>query len=474
MNIAILIGVADYFSPIFNLPGCLNDITIMDSLIKNTNKYDSVLLLSDKIESSILKVKLAEYVNSLKTESIDELFFYYTGHGDFVNNEFYYILADFDAKKRSQTSLSNTELDELFKSLSPTLLVKVVDACHSGVNYIKNVAEIDKYIKETTNHFKKCYFYYSSLSSQSSFQTKDYSFFTLSFVNAVKISTNSYVRYKDIATYISDNFINSPEQTPFFITQADFTEVFCIKNENMNSFLKTIPTTHNDAECEMQIINEERTLEDIIKKDAQKNISKEELDGLLNKIKQKIEAIKLIEKIQPLFQIDLSFSGIHPSSANFDTIGNYLATKSNYFAEAIYEEQRYEDIVVPSEFDRTYKKLDPYTITKTRKVINGYRNTVTLPFEQISIDLNRNYSNLDSYNCTIAFIVSDRKIRIYYYITNYQMKDWEKRVLNRRYQWNVAEFDVVYFDNILIFIKSIVDDINNRIIKDIESKLKPE
>jgi hypothetical protein len=474
MNIAILIGVADYFSPTLNLPGCRNDITMMNRLVDNINKYDSVLLLSDKIESSILKVKLAEFINNFKDEEIDELFFYFTGHGDFMNNDFYYILADFDTRKRFQTSLSNIELDELFKSLSPTLLVKVVDACHSGVNYIKNVSEIDKYIKETSNHFKKCYFYYSSLSSQSSFQTDDYSYFTLSFVNAVKNSTNLDVRYKDIATYISDDFIDSPEQTPFFITQADFTEIFCTKNENINSFLNTIPTAHNDIEVEMQIINEEQTLEEIIKKDAQKTISKEKLEILLMKIKQEIETTKLLESIQPLFQIELSFSSVYSSTANFDTIGNYLATKDNYFAEAIYEEQRYEDTVVPSKFDRIHNNLEPYTVKKTRKVVSGYRNAVALPFEQIVIDVNRKYPNLDSYNCTIAFILSDRKIRIYYFITNYQMKDWEKRVLNKRYQWNVAEFDVVDSDNILNFFKSVIDAINNRIVKDIESKFKLE
>lgn len=474
MNIAILIGVADYFSPTLNLPGCHNDIAMMDNLVKNTNKYDSILLLSDKIEGSTLKVKLAEYINKYKAEDIDELFFYFTGHGDFFNNEFYYILADFDVKRRSQTSLSNTELDELFKSLSPTLLVKVVDACHSGINYIKNITEIDKYIKETTNHFKKCYFYYSSLSSQSSFQTENYSYFTLSFANAVKNSINSEVRYKDIATYISDDFIDFPEQTPFFITQADFTEIFCTQNESINSFLKAIPTTRNNLENEMQTFTEEQTLEEIVKKDAKKNISKEDLDSLLEKIKQEFESIKLVEMIQSLYQIEVSFSAIYSSSVRFDTIGNFLSNKSDYFAEAVYEEQKYEDVVVPSEFDRIYKKIQPYTITKTRKVINGFRNTVNLPFEQISIDINRNYSNLHSYNCTVAFIVSDRKIRIYYFITNYQMKDWETRILNERYQWNVQEFDVVDSNNILDFIKNIANDINNRIIKDIESKFKVE
>ena len=221
MNIAILIGVSNYKNGIIDLPGSKNDILQFDELIRNTKKYDEILSLSTETDSSNVKDKLASFINGKKGVEINELLFYFSGHGDFSNDEFYYILSDFSFDKRTQTSLENSELDNLIKSLTPKLVVKIVDACHSGVNYIKDIASIDSYIKSTSNQFHNCYFLYSSLNAQSSFQSNKFSFFTLSFINAVKHYQQKEIRYKDIIDYISDNFASFPEQTPFFVTQAE-------------------------------------------------------------------------------------------------------------------------------------------------------------------------------------------------------------------------------------------------------------
>lgn len=49
-------------------------------------------------------------------KEVEEIFFYVTGHGQFYDNEFYYLLSDFDKTKRKKTSLENTELDQMFRS----------------------------------------------------------------------------------------------------------------------------------------------------------------------------------------------------------------------------------------------------------------------------------------------------------------------------------------------------------------------
>lgn len=218
MNIAIIIGVSEYKENIQDLPGSKNDTNAFHNLIQKTEKYDDILVLNDKQSSGKIKTEISHFFEKYKGENINEFLFYFTGHGDFANDEFYYILSDFDFNKRQQTSLQNSELDNLIKSINPKLVSKIVDACHSGVNYIKNINVIDTYIKSTANKFNNCYFLFSSLNNQSSFQNKDYSFFTLSLLNAIKNSEKTEVRYKDIIDYISDEFSQFPEQTPFFIT----------------------------------------------------------------------------------------------------------------------------------------------------------------------------------------------------------------------------------------------------------------
>jgi hypothetical protein len=51
---------------------------------------------------------LPKIFSELKGKSIDELFFYFSGHGSFINDEFYYILSDF-AEMRKDKLLFKTQ-----------------------------------------------------------------------------------------------------------------------------------------------------------------------------------------------------------------------------------------------------------------------------------------------------------------------------------------------------------------------------
>jgi len=50
--------------------------------------------------------------------------------------------------------------------------------------------------------------------------------FTRSFLLRIESSASENVRYKDIMDFISDDFESNPLQTPVFVTQATFTELF--------------------------------------------------------------------------------------------------------------------------------------------------------------------------------------------------------------------------------------------------------
>jgi hypothetical protein len=468
MNIAILIGVSEYKNGIQNLPGSKNDILQFETLVKSTKKYDEILSISEETESGKLKDKLTSFINEKKGTPIEELLFYFSGHGDFASNEFYYILSDFGFDKRTQTSLQNSELDNLIKSLSPKLVVKVVDACHSGINYIKDVAAIDLYIKSTSNQFQNCYFFYSSLNAQSSYQNNSFSFFTLSFLNAIKQFQQNEIRYKDIIDYISDDFASFPEQTPFFVTQADFTESFCIKTPELNKFLSQIPETFPSSDTGKEEIIKYSTLEELIKSDAVYHLSIEDVHKILLEIRKTVESFTLESDIDNLYQIKLSF----PNSTPFNciAIGQFTAkNKEGYFAKPTYTTETYEDIEKPDQID-IWKGIQtkPYTITKKREVITGYSLSENYPYEHISIDINSNYPNISSYKCTIAFVNSDRKIKLYYFISNYIRENWKNRSLNSRFDWNATEFNLIENNQIIDFIKTINKSINQRIISDIK------
>jgi hypothetical protein len=115
----------------------------------------------------------------------------------------------------------------MIKSIKPRMVTKIIDACQSGVSYIKgNTNVVEKYYAKTTDSFEKCYFMHSSMTSQYSYQNDDLSDFTKSILESINTNNKDSIRYKDIIDYVSDEFEKSTEQTPFFITQADHTERF--------------------------------------------------------------------------------------------------------------------------------------------------------------------------------------------------------------------------------------------------------
>lgn len=89
MNIAILIGVSNY-DKASDLPACFNDVNILNKIISHGDKYQSKLFIDSGTNSSLVKSKMSEFIRKHEGTEIDELFFYFSGHGLFSDDEFYY------------------------------------------------------------------------------------------------------------------------------------------------------------------------------------------------------------------------------------------------------------------------------------------------------------------------------------------------------------------------------------------------
>ena len=88
-------------------------------------RFAEVLLIDSETSSNSVKQRLIDFVARHKDGDINDIVFYFTGHGDFHDGEFYYMLSDYRSSARKQTSLENTELDNLIRSLRPALFGKL-------------------------------------------------------------------------------------------------------------------------------------------------------------------------------------------------------------------------------------------------------------------------------------------------------------------------------------------------------------
>ncbi len=213
-NLAVILAVSTYLRA-DPLPACTRDGEAVAEVIKSSGRFETLVISGDNGAAEV-KQELVEFVNANKGEKIDQFVFYFTGHGDLVGEEFYYILSDYEKTRIKQTSLENSELDNLVRSLVPQLFVKIVDACHSGVSYIKSAEQLQEYIKGTKDRFSSVYFMFSSLSGQKSYADDNLSDFTKCIVEAVKCQQGKMARYKDIMDFVSDYFELNASQNSIF------------------------------------------------------------------------------------------------------------------------------------------------------------------------------------------------------------------------------------------------------------------
>ncbi|MCW3104868.1 MAG: hypothetical protein JWO09_3308 [Bacteroidetes bacterium] len=356
-------------------------------------------------------------------------------------------------------------------------MVKVVDACQSGVAYIKELnSSINKYFQDSKNQFKSCYFFNSCLDFQSSYQSSEISDFTFSFVKSILTHPEETVRYKNIIDYISDDFDKKGnDQTPFFVTQAGFTEAFGTiiqeKKETLKAkyFLKSVEMVKVSDPAKIKFTS----LKDIISNDAKDYVSVEEALNLLKFQKKNIENLKLTDELSELYELKFTFLTGLDDVPKINEIASWLKdNKDSYFVKINYEDVDYQTEepmggVYGSMWGRTR------TVTRNKQIVKSYDSNFTLPFQGLYIVANTKYPNAPSYTCNLSFVMSKKIIRYHYFFTEFVEENWEKRRLKTSFKWQNHEILIKDSEANRLFVEKIFDDFKLFILDKLHNIFKP-
>lgn len=330
MNLALLIGI-DTYERLPALPACANDLAIMHQTLNATNKYHHIELI-DNASAENAKEKLRSFFASYNnTQDIEEIFVYFSGHGAYQDDALF-CCADFDAKRAATTSISNTELDDLLRSATPKVAVKVIDACQSGAPYIKDVESgFLKSIK--TSRLSSFICMASSQYDQYSYASNLTSHFTAAWVDAALSKTTGSVLYRDIQASLADRFASSPSQTPFFVNQGSALELFSIVTEEMIS-LQAVRSSYPEKKSEKSI---SEILRQKISKNDSQFVELGEVTDTLNKSIELLNEAKIQDTLVSEFykksvNPDLKLSGL-PRASDFAEFGSNHGWVKKYFID---------------------------------------------------------------------------------------------------------------------------------------------
>jgi len=296
-SIAILLGNANYDQQ-DKLECCIADVMAMKALVEATERYSTVHARID-VDGEMMRQIIREALEG--EEKVEEIFFYFSGHGAQIDGEFFYCGTGFNSAKPHQTGLSHTALHDMLRAAAPELLVKVVDACRSGTYLIKAPAPAFPIKKEGFRNFIQLA---SCLEHQNSFAGDPLSDFTQKFFDACLLKSGGQVYYTEIIEALRDEYIANMDQTPLFVTQITGREILVDDAEKLLSFREKYESTWAAQDAEKSAQNKPieeaappkpASLKDLLKEAEARTAEPVKanaliggiFDGVVNRIKQR-------------------------------------------------------------------------------------------------------------------------------------------------------------------------------------------
>ena len=475
MNIAVVIGISNYAN-INSLPACRIDAIKMKDLLEATGKYSEVVSLTNDTKARKIKSLLRDFFKKYKDKQIDEVFFYFSGHGTY-QNDVLFCCSDFDSKRPATTSLSNREIDDLIRSVSPKLAVKVLDACSSGAKYIKDTietfekvfrsAELESFICMASSHL-----------NQSSYATEKLSDFTQRFIKGALSQDDGQILYRDIQSYISDAFIKTPEQSPFFVSQGTGLEVFAPVTPSMISLKQSVflsETEELPADLDTTIGSNIEELESFF-------VPIDEVSSSLETLSKTLTTLKPVDPlISKYYSYEFSFSKKIESLMNMEEIARWASERKwskSYFVDIITEKRK--ALAFPTALAASaslfYGSKKSDAGYKVESVPINVKSTHPLPFETIEIIARPNKRSLKQLGALIGIVHSRTDALILSTTIMYKDVGWDERVIDASTgEWTIMELkwkDIV--SNPKIITKNVLSQLENEISDYLKSFVKEE
>lgn len=474
VNLGIFIGVSQYESPAYEaLPACDKDVELMHAVAIDIKKFDKAIILKNE-KSSIIKDQIISLIEEYKGRKINEIVFYFSGHGERVEEQYYYVLNDFQEQRKNSTGLSEDYLDGLIREAKPRVFTKIIDACFSGTKYIKDSRENKERILQKQAgklELENIYYFFSSRDNQVSYaDRKGMSYFTDQLISCI-LDQERDVRYIDLSKELADAFsADSDTQQPIFVMQGSYLDGFGkITTQQISQLMNKIGVKTETATVpeKSDEKNESHSLAEKLKFIAARSSSicfdEKTIESLLGGFQDSLE--KSIPKyVKDAFNLNVENSSVK-FVPNKEQIGDWLSKKNNLFASQTYSSRvvikkeyvKPEKIIVKKKneyiddllglssrrmesfFSRKHQEeeLVLKDVKTNESYISGFEYTSYYENNIFKIELNPKLQLLPKVSLWVVFIYSDKEFYAHYSHDILQKKSWESYSEAKCKKWSV-------------------------------------
>lgn len=218
---ALLIGIDKYTGAWIPLNNAVNDAKAVEGVLRAKYKFDQFITLYNEQATRTSIFDKLEWLVEHVSEN-DNVFIYFSGHGDFKTslNKGYWIPADAGSGSTS-SYISNNDIQTFLAAIRSKHTLMVSDACFSGDIFRGNTIAVP--FEQSEKYFKQVY----SLSSRKAISSgglqpvmdggKDgHSVFAYYFIKSMEGNKEKYFDASQLFDSIKVPIVNNSDQTPMF------------------------------------------------------------------------------------------------------------------------------------------------------------------------------------------------------------------------------------------------------------------
>jgi len=218
---ALIIGIDKYQGEWPQLKNAVSDARGVANVLKKNYRFDKIITLYDQDASRDKIIESLEWlVDNVK--DTDNVFIFYTGHGEFKTalNKGYWVPADATSQTTAQY-ISNSDIQTFLGGIKSKHTLLVSDACFSGDLFRGKTVSIP--FENSDNYYKKVY----DLSSRQALTSggvepvmdggkEGHSIFSYYFLKTLENNGGRFLDAGQLYEGVKIPVINNSEQTPIF------------------------------------------------------------------------------------------------------------------------------------------------------------------------------------------------------------------------------------------------------------------
>lgn len=216
---AVIIGIDKYKGSWIPLKNAVNDAKSIESILKTKYKFDHFRALYD--EQATRKAVIAELEwLALNVKANDNVFIYYSGHGEYKQdlNKGFWVPADAIAKTTADY-ISNNDIQTYLTGIKSKHTLLVSDACFSGDIFRGNTISVpfedsEKYYKEVHGLSSRQAMTSGGVEPVMDGGKNGHSVFAYYFLKSLNENENKFFDIGQVYNSIKIPVVNNSDQTP--------------------------------------------------------------------------------------------------------------------------------------------------------------------------------------------------------------------------------------------------------------------